>query len=238
MQSLYEYLCPAKIALSKMNVNIEDSWRRLLKDEFEKVYFSHLADCVRREYLEQAPVYPAGKHIFRAMDLCPVEHVKVVILGQDPYHGEGQAEGLSFSVPPGVRVPPSLHEIKAEIARNLGRPSIIPDGHLMPWVEQGVLLLNSTLTVRAGQPNSHSGIGWETFTDAVIERLSAERSGIVFMLWGRYAQRKGAMIDRGKHCVLEAAHPSPLARGAFRGCEHFSQANDYLKAQGQSPIEW
>lgn len=221
-----------------MIIKLEASWLDLLRDEFEKMYFAHLVDCVRREYLGHAPVYPAGRHIFRALDLCPVDRVRVVILGQDPYHGAGQAEGLSFSVPQGVRVPPSLNEIKAEIARNLGRESIIPDGHLMPWVEQGVLLLNSTLTVRAGQPNSHSGIGWETFTDAVIAGLSAKRSGIVFMLWGRYAQRKGAMIDRSKHCVLEAAHPSPLARGAFRGCEHFSQANAYLEAQGFAPIQW
>lgn len=221
-----------------MNIRLEESWRRLLSDEFGKVYFAHLTERVRSEYLHHPPIYPAGANIFRALDLCPVDRVRIVILGQDPYHGEGQAEGLSFSVPPGVAPPPSLRNIKKEIAADLGTPSIIPDGHLLPWVEQGVLLLNSTLTVRAGQAASHQGIGWETFTDSLITRLAAERDHIVFMLWGNYARRKGAMIDRRRHLVLEAAHPSPLSATKFMGCRHFSQANAYLAAHGFSPIVW
>lgn len=219
-------------------IKIEESWRALLSDEFDKLYFTQLAERVRWEYQQYGAVYPAGKHIFRALDLCPVEQVRVVILGQDPYHGPGQAEGLSFSVPPGVAIPPSLRNIKAEIASDLSRPSIIPDGSLLPWVTQGVLLLNSTLTVRAGQPASHQGLGWETFTDAVIERLACSREHLVFMLWGAYARRKGAMIDRGRHLVLEAAHPSPLSARQFMGCRHFSQANAYLAAHGYAPINW
>lgn len=225
-----------------MAVKIEASWAQLLQGEFEKPYFEHLVATVRGEYQGAGvPIYPQGKEIFRAMDLCPVPSVRVVILGQDPYHQPGQAEGLSFSVPHGVRVPPSLVNIKKEIAQDLGRPSIIPDGHLMPWVEQGVLLLNSILTVRAEQAGSHRGIGWEDFTDAVIGRLAAARSGLVFMLWGSYARGKGANIDRSRHLVLEAVHPSPLAqRGVqkFEGCKHFSQANAYLQRQGLPPIEW
>lgn len=225
-----------------MKVNIEASWARLLGEEFAKPYFTHLTEAVRREYLSAGvPIYPQGSQIFRAMDLCPVPNVRVVILGQDPYHQQGQAEGLSFSVPHGVRVPPSLVNIKKEIARDLGRPSIVPDGHLMPWVQQGVLLLNSILTVRAEAAGSHRGIGWEEFTDAVIAHLASERNGLVFMLWGSYARAKGANIDRSRHFVLEAVHPSPLAqRGAqrFEGCAHFSQANAYLTAQGLPPIEW
>lgn len=221
-----------------MNVRLEDSWKRLLEPELSKTYFAHLTERVRREYAEHAPIYPRGRDIFRALDLCPVERVRVVILGQDPYHGPGQAEGLAFSVPPGVAVPPSLRNIKQEIASDLGRPSVILDGHLMPWVEQGVLLLNSTLTVRAGEAASHQGLGWETFTDAIIERLGAERDGLVFVLWGGYARRKGAMIDRSRHLVLEAAHPSPLSVRNFWGCRHFSQANAYLESRGQAPIVW
>lgn len=225
-----------------MVVKIEPSWGKLLENEFAKPYFVHLAEAVRREYLSSGvPIYPRGNQIFRAMDLCPVPQVRVVILGQDPYHQVGQAEGLSFSVPHGVRVPPSLINIKKEIARDLGRPSIVTDGHLMPWVQQGVLLLNSILTVRAEAAGSHRGIGWEEFTDAIIARLATERSNLVFMLWGSYARAKGANIDRERHLVLEAVHPSPLAqRGAqkFEGCSHFSQANAYLTRHGSSPIEW
>lgn len=225
-----------------MNVKIEPSWYSLLADEFVKPYFTHLTAAVRSEYSLGTPaIYPRGGQIFRAMDLCPVENVRVVILGQDPYHQPGQAEGLSFSVPSGIRTPPSLLNIKKEIERDLGRPSIIQDGHLMPWVLQGVLLLNSILTVRAGSPGSHRGIGWEEFTDAVIERLAAEREHLVFLLWGSYARAKGSSIDRQKHLVLETVHPSPLGqsgREKFIGSGHFRLANDYLKSHGYSPIEW
>ncbi len=219
-------------------IKLEESWRTLLADEFEKVYFTHLTTQVRAEYQHHGPIYPAGSQIFRALDLCPVPSVRVVILGQDPYHGEGQAEGLSFSVPAGVAIPPSLRNIKKEIASDLGTPSIIPDGNLLPWVAQGVLLLNSTLTVRAGQAGSHQGLGWETFTDAIIDRLSREREHLVFILWGSYARRKGAMIDRRRHLVLEAAHPSPLSATKFMGCRHFSQTNAYLAQHGYTPIAW
>ena len=177
--------------------------------------------------------------IFRALDLCPLPEVRVVILGQDPYHGAGQAEGLSFSVPAGVAIPPSLQNIKQEIASDLGHPSIIPDGSLLKWAEQGVLLLNATLTVRAGQAGSHQGLGWETFTDAIIEAVNREQEHVVFLLWGSPARRKGAMIDRSKHLVLEAPHPSPLSayRGFF-GCRHFIKANAYLTHWGKAPVLW
>ncbi|MDO4692038.1 MAG: uracil-DNA glycosylase [Porphyromonadaceae bacterium] len=222
-----------------MQVKIEPSWQALLADEFEKSYFAHLTANVRREYLSgNPPIYPEGKFIFRALDLCPVDRVRLVILGQDPYHGVGQAEGLSFSVPRGVQIPPSLRNIKREILEDTGVPSVIEDGHLMPWVQQGVLLLNSILTVRAGQAGSHQGLGWESFTDAVIERLSREREHLVFLLWGAYARRKGAGIDRSKHLVLESAHPSPLSQTRFFGCKHFSQANEYLARHGYEPIRW
>lgn len=220
-------------------VHLESSWHNALAAEFEKPYFTHLRARIRQEYAQYGPIYPEGKYIFRALNLCPLEQVRVVILGQDPYHGAGQAEGLSFSVPPGVAVPPSLVNIKQEIASDLGRVSIIEGGHLIPWVEQGVLLLNTTLTVRAHQAHSHRGLGWKTFTDEVIRQLSLRRSGLVFMLWGSSARRKGSMIDHSKHLVLEAPHPSRLSayRGFF-GCKHFSQANDYLISQGLPPIRW
>lgn len=221
-----------------MQIRIEQSWRELLSSEWDKPYFEHLCAKVRHEYQHNAPIYPSGGHIFRAFDLCPVDRVRLVILGQDPYHGVGQAEGLSFSVPTGVETPPSLRNIKREILEDTGIPSQIADGHLMPWVEQGVLLLNSILTVRAGMASSHHGLGWETFTDAVIERLSREREHLVFLLWGNYAKRKGLSIDRSRHLVLEAAHPSPLSYTKFRGCKHFSQANDYLKRHNIAPIVW
>lgn len=220
-------------------VRLESSWYSVLAPEFDKPYFAHLAARIKQEYAQHAPIYPEGRYIFRALDLCPLDQVRVVILGQDPYHGPGQAEGLSFSVPLGVAPPPSLVNIKQEIASDLGRPSIIEGGHLVPWVEQGVLLLNATLTVRAHQAGSHQGLGWETFTDEVIRQLSLRRTGLVFLLWGSPARRKGSMIDRHKHLVLEAPHPSPLSayRGFF-GCKHFSQANAYLVAQGLPPIRW
>lgn len=219
-------------------IRLEDSWRQLLVPEFEKLYFSNLVERVREEYRMHSPIYPEGRYIFRALDLCPVDKVKVVILGQDPYHGAGQAEGLAFSVPPGVAVPPSLRNIKKEILEDLGKPSILSDGHLLPWVEQGVLLLNSTLTVRAGQAGSHQGLGWESFTDALIACLAEEKKHLVFMLWGAYARRKGAMINRAEHLVLESAHPSPLSASRFMGCRHFSQANAYLEQIGKTPIRW
>ena len=222
-----------------MNIRLDESWRRALAPEFDKLYFGILTEKIRSEYRSGWPISPPGGMIFRALDLCPLPEVRVVILGQDPYHGAGQAEGLSFSVPTGVAIPPSLQNIKQEIASDLGHPSVIPDGSLLKWAEQGVLLLNATLTVRAGQAGSHQGLGWETFTDAIIEAVNREQEHVVFLLWGSPARRKGAMIDRSKHLVLEAPHPSPLSayRGFF-GCRHFSKANAYLTHWGKAPILW
>ena len=222
-----------------MNIRLDESWRRALAPEFDKLYFGILTEKIRSEYRSGWPIYPPGGMIFRALDLCPLPEVRVVILGQDPYHGAGQAEGLSFSVPTGVAIPPSLQNIKQEIASDLGHPSVIPDGSLLKWAEQGVLLLNATLTVRAGQAGSHQGLGWETFTDAIIEAVNREQEHVVFLLWGSPARRKGAMIARSKHLVLEAPHPSPLSayRGFF-GCRHFSKANAYLTHWGKAPILW
>ena len=222
-----------------MNVRIEASWREALAAEFDKLYFGILTDRIRSEYQSGRAIYPPAGQIFRALDLCPLDRVRVVILGQDPYHGPGQAEGLAFSVPPGIAVPPSLVNIKREIADDLGRPSIIEGGELLPWVEQGVLLLNATLTVRAHRAGSHQGHGWETFTDAAIRCLNAERQHLVYMLWGAYAQKKGASIDTSRNLVLTSPHPSPLsAHRGFFGNRHFSRANDYLVALGESPIDW
>lgn len=219
-------------------VRIESSWYTALEEEFSAPYFEHLTHQVRNAYLH-SKVFPQASYIFRAMDACPLPQVRVVILGQDPYHEVGQAEGLSFSVPSGIAIPPSLRNIKQEIASDLGRPSIVPDGHLMPWVEQGVLLLNATLTVEAHKAGSHQGWGWETFTDAIIRTIAQKRENIVFMLWGSYAQRKGAMIDPKRHKILKAPHPSPLsAYRGFMGCKHFSQANAYLTSCGIPPINW
>ena len=218
-------------------VKIEASWGRVLADEVEKPYFKSLTEFVRNEY-HQGPCYPPGRQIFAAFDLCPFDKVKVVIIGQDPYHEPGQAEGLCFSVAQGVTPPPSLVNIFKEIENDLGTPPP-PDGSLRRWAEQGVLLLNATLTVRAHMAGSHQRRGWEEFTDAVISRLAQERTGIVFILWGSYAQRKGAVIDRTRHLVLQSAHPSPLSayRGFF-GNHHFSTANAYLEKQGLAPIQW
>ena len=218
-------------------VKIEASWGKVLADEFEKPYFKALTEFVRQEY-GQGPCSPPGNHIFAAFDLCPFDKVKVVIIGQDPYHEPGQAEGLCFSVAQGVTPPPSLVNIFKEIEDDLGTPPP-PDGSLRRWAEQGVLLLNATLTVRAHMAGSHQRRGWEEFTDAVISRLAQERTGIVFILWGSYAQRKGAVIDRTRHLVLQSAHPSPLSayRGFF-GNHHFSTANAYLEKQGLAPIQW
>lgn len=222
-----------------MNVRIEASWREALAAEFDKLYFGILTDRIRSEYQSGRAIYPPAGQIFRALDLCPLDRVRVVILGQDPYHGAGQAEGLAFSVPPGIAVPPSLVNIKREIADDLGRPSIIKGGELLPWVEQGVLLLNTTLTVRSGEAASHQGLGWETFTDAVIQLVSQRCDHVVFLLWGSPARRKAAMIDATRHCILEAPHPSPLsAHRGFFGCRHFSRANAYLQQQGLAPIQW
>ena len=220
-----------------MNVKIEESWKQALQSEFDKPYFAGLVRCLHEEKARGEVIYPPGSQIFRAFELTPVADVKVVILGQDPYHNPGQAMGLSFSVPDGVPAPPSLVNIFKEISSDLGiRMSGSPN--LEPWARQGVLLLNSILTVRAGQAASHRSLGWETFTDAVIKYLSDNCDGIVFMLWGNFARTKAALIDPAKHLILQAAHPSPLARGAFFGCKHFSKANNFLTFKGKTPIEW
>ena len=220
-----------------MDVKIEQSWKEALQGEFDKPYFAQLVSELHRQKREGAVIYPPGGQIFRAFELCPLPCVKVVILGQDPYHGYGQATGLSFSVPADVPAPPSLKNIFKEIESDLGiQMSGSPD--LTPWAEQGVLLLNAVLTVRAGEPTSHSRLGWQEFTDAIIRTISERCEGVVFMLWGNYARSKAALIDTGRHHVLEAAHPSPLARGAFFGCRHFSRANSLLISEGKSPIDW
>ena len=220
-----------------MNVNIEQSWKDALKAEFDKEYFIKLTDFVRGEYLSGKTVYPAPKNIFNAFNLCPLDRVKVVIIGQDPYHEPNQAHGLCFSVLPPTPVPPSLVNIYKEIESDLGRKSKT-NGDLTYWGQQGVLLLNSTLTVAAHVAASHSGRGWEQFTDAVI-RAVAKREHIVYMLWGSYAQKKAAIVDADKNLILKSVHPSPLSayRGFF-GCKHFSAANKYLESVGKTPIEW
>ena len=220
-----------------MDVKIEQSWKEALEDEFEKPYFEDLVRFLHQEKAQGNTVYPPGKQIFRAFELTPVSSVKVVILGQDPYHGYGQAMGLSFSVPDGVPAPPSLKRIFREIQDDLG---ITMSGrpNLENWARQGVLLLNSILTVRAGEPTSHSKIGWTTFTDAGIRYISDNLDGLVFLLWGGYAKSKKALIDTSRHHVLEAAHPSPLARDAFFGCRHFSKTNAILIQEGKTPIDW
>lgn len=220
-----------------MDVKIEQSWKEALQGEFDKPYFAELVAELHRQKREGAVIFPPGGQIFRAFELCPLPALKVVILGQDPYHGYGQATGLSFSVPADVPAPPSLKNIFKEIESDLGiQMSGCPD--LTPWAEQGVLLLNAVLTVRAGEPTSHSRIGWQEFTDAVIRTISERCDGVVFMLWGNYARSKAALIDSSRHFVLEAAHPSPLARGAFFGCRHFSKANSLLISEGKTPIDW
>ena len=220
-----------------MQVKIAPSWGEKLQSEFDAPYFSQLTQFVRKEYAT-GPCYPPGNQIFNAFNLCPFDKVKVVILGQDPYHEKGQAEGLCFSVADGVQWPPSLQNIFKEIEGDLHRPAPAT-GSLRRWAEQGVLLLNSTLTVRAHQAASHAGQGWETFTDAVVRLLSDERENLVFLLWGSYAQHKGAIVDRQRHLVLTSAHPSPLSayRGFF-GNHHFSLCNDYLIQHNITPINW
>lgn len=220
-----------------MDVRIEASWKNELAAEWDKDYFVHLTEYVRNEYATSR-VFPPGSQIFAAFDATPFEAVKVVILGQDPYHGEGQANGLCFSVSENVALPPSLINIFKELADDTGSP-VRQNGDLSDWAQQGVLLLNSTLTVRAHCAGSHQNRGWEQLTDAAILKLASQRDGLVFMLWGSYAIRKGAFIDRSRHLVLTAPHPSPLSayRGFF-GCKHFSQANNYLIAHGKTPIKW
>lgn len=218
------------------DVKIESGWKEALSNEWEKPYFNRLREFLKAEKAAGYKVFPPGNLIFNAFDTTPFDQVKAVIIGQDPYHGMGQAMGLSFSVPMGVRIPPSLRNIYKELHDDVGM-TIPTHGDLTKWAEQGVLMLNSMLTVRAGQAGSHQKKGWEEFTSAAINMLNRDREGLVFLLWGRYAQAKGAIIDTSKHKVLKAPHPSPLARG-FNGCRHFSQANDYLKAQGKEPIDW
>jgi len=220
-----------------MEVKIEDSWKEKLQPEFEKDYFKNLVDFVKNEYLTKT-IYPPGKFLFNAFDQCPFDQVKVVILGQDPYHEPGQAHGLCFSVNDGIPFPPSLINIFKEIETDLGI-AIPKTGNLLRWAQQGVLLLNATLTVRAHSAGSHQNKGWETFTDAVIHRIAEEKEHVVFILWGAYAQRKGDFINQNKHLVLKSPHPSPLsAHRGFFGNKHFSKANSYLIQSGQTPINW
>ncbi|WP_283388783.1 uracil-DNA glycosylase [Barnesiella viscericola] len=220
-----------------MNVRIEPSWQQRLQPEFDKPYFEKLTDFVRHEYATKT-VYPPGSQIFAAFDACPFDRVKVVILGQDPYHEPNQAHGLCFSVNDHIPFPPSLQNIFKEIESDLGIP-VPKSGNLTRWARQGVLLLNATLTVEAHRAASHQGKGWETFTDAVIHKLAEEREHLVFILWGAYAQRKGEFIDRNRHLVLQSPHPSPLsAHRGFFGNHHFSQTNAYLVAHGIEPIQW
>lgn len=219
-------------------VQIDPSWKSHLKDEFEKPYFRELSSFVRARY-QSSIVYPTPKNMFRAFDLCPFDDVEVVILGQDPYHGPRQANGLCFAVSEGINLPPSLQNIFKEIESDLGKPLVHRTGDLERWAKQGVLLLNATLTVEAHQAGSHQGKGWEQFTDTAIKALSDERENLVFMLWGNYAKAKGAQIDRSKHLVLESAHPSPFsAYYGFFGNKHFSAANAYLESHNKKPIDW
>lgn len=221
-----------------MDVKIDASWKEVLEAEFEKDYFKNLTAFVKEEYAGTTPIYPPARLIFNAFDHCPFNDVKVVILGQDPYHGAGQANGLCFSVNKGVPFPPSLLNIFKEIENDLGTP-IPQDGDLTRWSDQGVLLLNATLTVRASMAGSHQKRGWEEFTDAAIRELATRRENIVFILWGSYAQKKGAFIDRSRHLVLTSPHPSPLsAYQGFFGNHHFSTANRYLAEHGKSEIKW
>ncbi|WP_258097688.1 uracil-DNA glycosylase [Marinoscillum pacificum] len=220
-----------------MEVRIEPTWKILLDEEFEKEYFKNLVSFVKSEY-QQHRIYPPGSQIFNAFQYCPLDQTKVVIIGQDPYHGPGQANGLCFSVAEGVRMPPSLVNIFKELKDDLG-VDMPPHGSLECWSKQGVLLLNATLTVRASTPGSHQNKGWEEFTDAVIQKLSSEREGLVFILWGAYAQKKGSVIDTSKHYVIQSAHPSPFAaHKGFFGSKPFSKTNEYLRKNGKDVINW
>ena len=218
-------------------VRIAEDWKAVIGGEFSKPYFEELITFVKQEYAT-SQVFPAGRNIFRAFDKCPFDNVKVVIIGQDPYHGDGQANGLCFSVDDGVDFPPSLRNIFKEVSEDIGKP-VPASGNLDRWAEQGVLLLNATLTVRAGQAGSHQNKGWEEFTDAAIYKLATERENLVFILWGSYAQQKGKFIDRKRHLVLTSVHPSPLsAHRGFFGNKHFSKTNAYLVSKGVEPINW
>ena len=220
-----------------MDVRIAEDWKEILREEFSKPYFEELVSFVKQEYAS-GEVFPAGRNIFRAFDKCPFDKLKVVIIGQDPYHGDGQANGLCFSVNEGVPFPPSLKNIFKEVSDDIGVP-VPRSGELDRWAEQGVLMLNAVLTVRAHNAASHAGHGWERFTDAVVKAIAERKQGVVYMLWGSYAQRKGAIADPKQNLILHAVHPSPLSayRGFF-GCKHFSQANNYLISIGKDPIEW
>ncbi|SIN95234.1 uracil-DNA glycosylase [Chitinophaga niabensis] len=221
-----------------MDVKIESSWKEALKDEFQKSYFEQIVMSLKHEKASGKTIYPPGNLIFNAFDKTPFDKVKVVILGQDPYHGPGQAHGLCFSVQKGIKPPPSLVNIYKEMNTDLGIP-IADTGDLTPWAENGVLLLNAMLTVRAGEPASHSKIGWENFTDAVIKRLSDTKEGLVFLLWGKFAQDKQVLIDATRHYILKAAHPSPFSVDkGFYGCRHFSKTNEILVKQGKEPVNW
>ena len=221
-----------------MDVKIEESWKVILKPEFSKPYFQQAVTSIKVEKSQGKTVYPPGPLIFNAFDNTPFSKVKVVLLGQDPYHGYGQAHGLSFSVPDGITPPPSLINIFKELHNDIGMP-VPKTGNLTRWAQQGVLLLNAVLTVRANEPASHSKIGWMDFTNAVIGKVSEEKEGVVFLLWGKFAHEKQALIDETKHLVLKAAHPSPFsADKGFFGCRHFSKTNNYLVKQGADPIDW
>lgn len=219
------------------NVKIEAGWKAALAGEFEQPYFEAIAAFLRSEKAAGKVIYPPGGLIFNAFDSTPFDQVKVVILGQDPYHNPGEAMGLCFSVPRGVKVPPSLVNIYKELQADLGIPAP-GHGDLSSWTRQGVFLLNAMLTVERNRPQSHQNIGWQTFTDAVIRTLSERREGLVFMLWGNFARKKKTLIDTERHLVLESAHPSPLAGNAFSGCRHFSKANSYLESKGTAPVDW
>jgi uracil-DNA glycosylase len=222
----------------RMNVKIENSWKEVLEDEFKKAYFKQITEHLKTEKAQGKTIYPPGSLIFNAFEQTSFDNVKVVLLGQDPYHGPKQAMGLSFSVPDGVQPPPSLVNIFKEIHEDTGAP-IPKTGNLTKWAQQGVLLLNASLTVRAGEPMSHSKIGWHHFTNTVIEKVSEKKEQVVFLLWGKFAQEKTALINTKKHLILKAAHPSPLsAHTGFFGCRHFSKTNDYLVKKGLDPIDW
>lgn len=229
-----------KNPLPKLTVSIKSlstEWNELLKEEYGKPYFKELSEKVNQAY-KTSRVFPPAKLVFNALILCPFENIKVVIIGQDPYHGAGQAHGLSFSVPDGIRQPPSLQNIFKELETDISGFKIPQSGNLEAWAKQGVLLLNALLTVQEGQPGSHKSFGWEKFTDALIQLISDKKEHVVFMLWGNYAMGKAQLIDKNKHLVLTSAHPSPLARGAFFGCKHFSKANNYMINNNLSPIDW